>query len=69
MDYKLPYPTSEELTTTTKHKYFARVLPMDLEKKYKITEQEYTAWISNNFSSIFLNNKELTFREFKKLTK
>ena len=69
MDFKLPYPTKEELTMTTKHKYFERVAPMDLEKKYKITQEEYTGWISNNFNSVFLNNKELNFKEYKKLTK
>jgi hypothetical protein len=67
MDYKLPYPTKEELTMTTKSEYFTRVLPMDLDKKYKITQEEYTGWISNNFNSVYLLEKELTFKEYKKL--
>ena len=69
MDYKLPYPTEEELTMTTKSEYFARVIPMDLDKKFKITEQEYYGWIHHNFQSVYLLNKELTFKEYKKLTK
>ena len=69
MDYKLPYPTEEELTMTTKSQYFARVIPMDLDKKFKITEQEYYGWISHNFNSIYLLDKELTFKEYLKLNK
>ena len=69
MDYKLPYPTEEELTMTTKSQYFARVIPMDLDKKFKITEQEYYGWISHNFNSIYLLDKELTFKEYLKLSK
>ena len=69
MDYKLPYPTEEELTMTTKSQYFARVIPMDLDKKFKITEQEYYGWISHNFNSIYLLDKELTYKEYLKLSK
>ena len=69
MDYKLPYPTEEEITMTTKSQYFARVIPMDLDKKFKITEQEYYGWISHNFNSIYLLDKELTYKEYLKLNK
>ena len=69
MDYKLPYPTEEELTMTTKSQYFTRVIPMDLDKKFKITQEEYTGWIHHNFQSVYLLDKELTFKEYKKLTK
>jgi hypothetical protein len=66
MDYKLPYPTKEELTMTTKSQYFARVLPMNLDRKINITQEEYTAWIHHNFESVYLFNKELTFKQYKK---
>ena len=69
MEFKLPYPTEEELTMTSKHEYFARIIQMDLDKKYKITQYEFTSWISHNFNSIYLLNKELTYREYLKLIK
>jgi hypothetical protein len=42
---------------------------MDLDKKFKITQQEYTGWISHNFNSIYLLDKELTYKEYLKLNK
>jgi hypothetical protein len=66
---KLTVPTEEELNIEGKHKYFARILEMDSDKKYKITQEEYTGWISNNFNSVYLLNKELTYKEYLKLSK
>jgi len=66
---KLPQPNEEELNIAGKHKYFARILEMDLDKKIKITQEEFTGWISNNFNSIYLLNKELTHKEYLKLSK
>ena len=71
MDFKLPYPTDTELNFTGKPDYFDRLLIQipDLDKKYKITQNELTGWISHNYNSVFLTNKELTFKEYQKLSK
>jgi hypothetical protein len=66
---KLPQPTEEELNMTGKHEYFSRILEMDLDKKLKIDYQQLTGWISHNFNSVYLINKELTYKEYLKLIK
>jgi hypothetical protein len=66
---KLPKPTEEELNMTCKHKYFARIVDMDLHKKLGVDNLAITGWISYNFNSVFLNNKELTYKEYLKLNK
>jgi hypothetical protein len=71
MEFKLPYPTETELNFTGKSDYFDRLLIQipDLDKKYKITQNELTGWISHNYNSVFVFNKELTFKEYQKLSK
>lgn len=69
MDYKLPQPTDEELNMTGKSFYFERILEMDLHKKYKIPFEDLTSWIHHNYTSIFITFEELTYKQFKKLTK
>ena len=69
IDYVLPTPTDEELNLGYKQDYFERIIPMDLDKKYKLTENELYAWIHHNYSSVFLTNNELTLTQFKKLIK
>jgi hypothetical protein len=66
---KLPIPTDEELNMTGKHEYFARLLEMDLHKKMKIDHLQLTGWISHNFNSVYLTEKELTYKEYLKLIK
>lgn len=66
---KLPQPTDEELNMTGKHEYFSRILEMDLHKKLKIDHLDFTGWISHNFNSVYLTNKELTYKEYLKLIK
>ena len=66
---KLPIPTYEELNMTSKEKYFTRILEMDLHKKLKIDHLQLTGWISHNFNSVYLLNKELTYKEYLKLIK
>jgi hypothetical protein len=65
----LPQPTEDELTMTGKHSYFNRLLGegMDLDKKYKIKQEELTAWIHHNYQSVFLLEKEISLNELKKL--
>jgi hypothetical protein len=69
IDYVLPNPTEEELNLGYKSNYFERLIPLNLDKKYKITDNELYAWIHHNYSSIFLTEKELSLNEFKKLIK
>lgn len=66
---KLPQPTEEELNMTGKHEYFRRILEMDLHKKMNIDHLKLTGWISHNFNSFYLTEKELTYKEYLKLTK
>jgi hypothetical protein len=62
----LPHPLAEELTMTTKHKYFFRLLGDD-KLASKVKSEEITKWIHINFESVFLHNKPITYKEFKKL--
>ena len=67
----LPQPTEQELTLSGKHSYFLRLLEdgMNLDKKYKITQEELTAWIHHNYQSVFILEKEISLNELKKLIK
>jgi hypothetical protein len=67
IDYYLPKPTEDELNLGHKTDYFERILDMDLDKKYKITQEELTFWISHNFNSVFIFDEELTLTAIKKL--
>jgi hypothetical protein len=67
IDYYLPKPTEEELTLGHKADYFERILSLDLDKKYKITQNDLTFWVSHNFNSVFLTEKELSLTAIKKL--
>ena len=67
IDYYLPRPTEEELNLGYKVDYFTRVLELGLDKKYKITQDELTFWISHNFNSVFLLDEELSLTAIKKL--
>ena len=59
---KLPRPTEEELKPFNKVLYFNRlILEMDLTSVYKINISQLADWISENYNSIYLYNKELTF--------
>jgi len=67
----LPQPTEDELILTGKHSYFTRLLGdgMNLDKKYKITQEELTAWIHHNYQAVFILDKEISLNELKKLIK
>jgi hypothetical protein len=69
VDYVLPSPTEDELNLGLKASYYDRLLDMNLEKKYKISEIELYNWIHHNYSSIFLTNEELPLHKFRKLIK
>lgn len=65
----LPKPNDEELNMTSKHAYFARIIKLDLDKKYKITASELYDWIHHNFQGVYLLNEEISLKALRKLTK
>ena len=67
VEFMLPRPTEDELNLGAKSDYFERILNMDLDKKYKITQNELTAWVHHNYSAVFLLDEELSYKEYKKL--
>lgn len=67
IEFMLPRPTEDELNLGAKSDYFERVLAMDLDKKYKITQDDLTFWIHHNYQSVFLLDQELSLKEIKKL--
>jgi hypothetical protein len=67
IDYVLPQPTDDELNLGLKADYYERLLDMNLDKKFKITEAELYNWIHHNYSSIFLTEQELTLTKYRKL--
>ncbi len=67
IDYYLPRPTEDELNLGYKTDYFTRILDLNLDKKYKITQQELTFWIHHNYQSVFLLDEELSLTTVKKL--
>ena len=67
IDYYLPAPTEEELNLGNKSNYFERILDLRLDKKYNITSKDLNFWVSHNFNSIFLTEKELSLTAIKKL--
>jgi hypothetical protein len=67
IDYYLPRPTEDELNLGHKSDYFERILSLDLDKKYKLTQQELTFWVSHNFNAVFLLDEELSLTAVKKL--
>ena len=67
IDYYLPAPTEEELNLGNKSDYFERILDLRLDKKYNITSKDLNFWVSHNFNSIFLTEKELSLTAIKKL--
>ena len=67
LDLMLPTPTEDELNLGMKASYYERLLEMNLDKKYKISDTELYNWIHHNYSSIFLTEQELSLSKFRKL--
>lgn len=67
LEIVLPRPTEDELNLGSKADYFERIMELDLDKKYNICQQELTFWISKNYNSVFILDKELTLNEARKL--
>ena len=59
----LPRPNEEELKPFNKALYFNRLLrDMDLSTVLKVSTNVLGDWISDNYDSIYLYNKELNFK-------
>ncbi len=59
----LPRPNEEELKPFNKVLYFNRLLrDMDLSTVLKVSTNVLGDWISDNYDSIYLYNKELNFK-------
>lgn len=60
----LPRPNEEELKPYNKVKYFNRLLlEMNLSQVLKINHFILSDWISQNYDSVYLYNKELNFKK------
>lgn len=63
----LPHPLESELEGFNKAKYFARVYEQLNDKsKNSIDSAQLAKWIHQNFDSVKLNNKSLSYGQFKK---
>ena len=67
MIFELPRPNEEELTSYNKSLYYKRMLEIDYEKKYKMTQHQFLYWIHNNYTSVLLYNKTINSQQLKKL--
>jgi hypothetical protein len=64
----LPTPNEAELNDN-KVNYFERIISLDLEIKHKIELTDLFKWIHLNYQSVFLYEKELSYKDFKKITR
>jgi hypothetical protein len=63
MNIELPPPTEHELKKYNKSIYFDRLMSSELNKKLGVTHYQLADWISENYNSIFLNNKSTIFKK------
>lgn len=64
----LPIPNESELNDN-KVNYFERIIALDFDVIYKIDMSELLKWIHLNYQSVFIYEKELGYKDFKKMTK
>jgi hypothetical protein len=64
----LPIPNEAELNDN-KVNYFERIISLDLEIKHKIELTDLFKWIHLNYQSVFLYEKELSYKDFRKITR
>jgi hypothetical protein len=64
----LPHPLPSELEGFNKANYFERVYEQLSDKsKNSIDSAQLVKWIHQNFDSVKLQNKSLTYGQFKKI--
>jgi hypothetical protein len=64
----LPAPNEAELNND-KVNYFERIIALDFDVKYKIEVTDLFKWIHLNYQSVLLYEKELSYKDFRKITK
>jgi hypothetical protein len=64
----LPTPNEAELNDD-KVNYFERMIALDFDVKHNIEMKELLRWIHLNYQSVFLYDKEVSYNDFKKMTK
>lgn len=65
---KLPAPIQQELHYTKKADYVSRMYnEVDYQKKYGIENYDFAKWVTKTFDHYYLDNKHITYREYKKL--
>lgn len=68
MILELPRPNAQELASYNKSLYYKRMLEIDYEKKYKMTQMQYLNWIHHNYTSVLLNDKSINIQQLKKIS-
>jgi hypothetical protein len=64
----LPIPNESELNDD-KVNYFERIIALDFDVKHKIEMGDLLKWIHLNYQSVFLYEKEVSYKDFRKMTK
>lgn len=64
---RLPAPNAEELHYTKKIYYLTRMYQEVSPEKYGIENIDFAKWINKTFDNYYLNNKHITYAEYKKL--
>jgi hypothetical protein len=68
MILELPRPNAQELTSFNKNLYYERMLNIEYEKKYKMTQKQFLDWIHHNYTSVLLNGKSINVQQLKKIS-
>ena len=66
MILELSRPNAQELASYNKNLYYERMLNIDYEKKYKMTQSQYLNWIHHNYTSILMTGKSINLQQIKK---
>ena len=64
---RLPAPNADELHYAKKIYYVTRMYQEVSYEKYGIENIDFAKWITKTFDEYYLNNKHITYAEYKKL--
>lgn len=68
MILELSRPNEQELAPFNKSLYYKRMLEIDYEKKYKMTQKQFLDWIHHNYTSILMSGKSINVQQLKKIS-
>ena len=68
MILELSRPNEQELAPFNKNLYYKRMLEIDYEKKYKMTQKQFLDWIHHNYTSVLLYGKSINVQQLKKIS-